>query len=159
MPSFALPARPMPPFRSALPLLACALLLTACGEPADTHPDKPVTQRRAAFNAILKQFEPMGIMLREKRYDADAFLQLAEKLEGAKDGPWRHFTPDSNYPPTKATDQVWRDPARFEAERQGFFQAQSRLLEAARSKDGEKVGPAYAALHDTCRSCHKTFKK
>ena len=103
--------------------LALPLLLTACGEPADTHPDKPVTQRRAAFNTILKAFEPMGMMLRDKRYDADAFLQSAEKLEATKEGPWRHFTADSNYPPTKATDKVWSEAAQFETERQGFLAA------------------------------------
>ncbi len=139
--------------------LALPLLLTACGEPADTHPDKPVTQRRAAFNTILKAFEPMGMMLRDNRYDADAFLQSAEKLEAAKEGPWRHFTADSNYRPTKATDKVWSDAARFETERQSFLAATGKLLEAARSKDEAKVRPAYEAVHDACRSCHKTFKK
>jgi len=150
---------PAPSLRSLLCLAALPLLLTACGEPADTHPDKPVTQRRAAFNTILKAFEPMGMMLRDKRYDADAFLQSAEKLEAAKEGPWRHFTADSNYPPTKATDKVWSDAAKFEEERQAFLAATGRLLEAARSKDEAKATAAYEATHNTCRSCHKTFKK
>ena len=145
--------------RDFLAATGATALLTACGEPADTHPDKPVTQRRAAFNTILKAFEPMGMMLRDKRYDADAFLQSAEKLEAAKEGPWRHFTADSNYPPTKATDKVWSEAAQFETERQGFLAATGKLLEAARSKDEAKVRPAYEAVHDACRSCHKTFKK
>ncbi len=82
-----------------------------------------------------------------------------EKLEAAKEGPWRHFTADSNYPPTKATDKVWSEAAQFETERQGFLAATGKLLEAARSKDEAKVRPAYEAVHDACRSCHKTFKK
>jgi len=149
--------------RSLLPALllglALPLVLTACGEPEDTHPGKPVTQRRAAFNTILKAFEPMGVMLREKHYEADNFLKLAEKLEGAKEGPWSHFLADSNYPPTKATDKVWSEPEKFEKDRQAFLAASGKLLEAARTKDEAKISQAYEALHNTCRSCHKTFKK
>jgi len=147
------------PHCKRLAFLLLPLALAACGEPVDDHPGKPVTQRRAAFNVILKAFEPMGIMLREKRYDADEFLKLSEKLEGAKEGPWSHFLPDSNYPPTKAKDAVWSEPEKFEQERQAFLGAAGKLLEAARSKDEGKATQAYEALHNTCRSCHKSFKK
>lgn len=139
--------------------LALPLLLAACGEAEDTRPGQPVAHRRAAFQQILKAFEPMGIMLRENRYNADEFLKRAEQLREAKEGPWAYFLPDTNYPPTKATDKVWSEGEKFEAGHQKFLAAQDQLLEAARSKEEAKVRPAYEALHDTCRSCHKDFKK
>lgn len=137
-----------------------ALLLTACGgEPADTRPGQPVSARRAAFKKILLAFEPMGIALREKQYNADRFIIQAGELDQVKDGPWRHFGPDTNYPPTHAKGAVWSDAARFSAERDAFLQAVDGLTQAAASRDQAKVASAYAAVHDSCRSCHQAFKE
>jgi len=142
-------------------LLLAALLpltLTACGEAPDNHPDKPVTQRRAAFQKILKAFEPMGVQMRKGPYDAKKFLEQAQALAAVKDGPWAHFGPDSNYPPTRAKAAVWSEAERFAQERQNFLQVVDRLAVAAESRDEKQVRPAYEAVHDSCRSCHKTFK-
>ena len=136
-----------------------ALLLTACGgEPADTRPGQPVSERRAAFKKILLAFEPMGIALRDKQYDADRFIAQASELAKVKDGPWRHFGPDTNYPPTHAKAAVWSDASRFAAARETFLQAVNGLTLAAASRDEAKVATAYEAVHDSCRSCHRTFK-
>ena len=137
-----------------------ALLLTACGgEPADTRPGQPVSERRAAFKKILLAFEPMGIALREKRYDADRFIAQAGELAKVKDGPWRHFGPDTNYPPTHAMAAVWSDASRFAAAREAFLLAVDSLTLAAASRDEAKIASAYAAVHDSCRSCHRAFKE
>lgn len=140
---------------AALPIL----LLTACGEPEDTRPGQPVAQRRAAFKEILKSFEPMGLQLRNQRYDAKQFSILANNLNKAKEGPWSHFIPDTNYPPTKARAAVWSEPEKFEASRQSFFKAADALVVAAGSQDVKQISVAYEALHDTCRNCHKSFKE
>ena len=66
--------------RSALLLaLVLPLTLAACGEPEDTHPGQPVAHRRAAFNQLVKAFEPMGVMLREKEYKPEEFRKLIER--------------------------------------------------------------------------------
>jgi len=145
-----------------LPLLIAALLplaLAGCGEPEDTRPGQPVKHRRAAFATILKAFEPMGKQLRDDRYEADKFLTHAKALAAAKDGPWQYFGADTNYPPTHATARVWSEPERFEADRQTFFKATDKLLQAAERRDEKEVKAAYEAVHDSCRSCHKAFKE
>lgn len=136
-----------------------ALTLAACGEAPDNHPDKPVTHRREAFQKILKAFEPMGMQLRKNQYDADKFLALAKQLDSLKEGPWRYFGPDTNYPPTHANDKPWSEPEKFDAARQRFLKATGQLLDAAESRDEKQVATAYEALHETCRDCHKGFKK
>lgn len=141
-----------------LAIIVFPLLVTACGEPEDTRPGQPVTQRRTAFKEILKSFEPMGVQLRNQRYDAKQFAVLANHLNKAKEGPWTHFGPNTNYPPTKAKAAVWSEPEKFEASRQSFLKAAESLVVAAESHDGKLVSVAYEAVHDTCRACHKYFK-
>jgi cytochrome c556 len=143
------------------PLLISALLavlLSACGETADTHPGQPVSERRAAFKKILLAFEPMGISLRDKQYRPDQFVALAAELSRLKEGPWRYFGADSNYPPTRAKASVWSEAGRFEKARQDFLQSADRLLVAAESGDENRVAIAYQAVYDSCRDCHKTFR-
>lgn len=144
--------------RIALLALCSATLLAACGEAEDTRPGQPVKTRQVAFKEMIKVFEPMGVMLREKRYDEEKFLRLATALIDKREAPWTHFGPDTNYPPTKATAKVWEEPARFEEERKRFFTATDALLTAAQSKDLKQIEPAYQTVYDSCKSCHSSFK-
>lgn len=134
------------------------LLLLGCGDPPDTHPGQPVTHRRAAFTQMLKPFEAMGVQLRKDQYNADQFLALSKQFAAAREVPWTYFGPDTNYPPTRATAKVWSEPEKFEAGREAFLKAGSALIAAAESRDEKMIRSAYAALHDTCRSCHKIYK-
>jgi cytochrome c556 len=140
-----------------LPLLLLAL--AACGEVEDTRPGQPVKQRQTAFKEIIKIFEPMGTMLRTKRYDADRFAMLATELVARRDGPWAHFGPDTDYPPTKAKAEVWSKAAEFEQERKAFMAATDDLKTAAQGKQLPQVEAAYKRAYETCQSCHKGFKE
>jgi cytochrome c556 len=138
--------------------LSLPVLLAACGEPADTRPGQPVTQRRLAFTKILKPFEAMGVRLRKDQYDAQVFVDLAKSLDAAKDAPWQFFGPETNYPPTHATAKVWSEPERYAAAREKFLVATAGMQIAAASRDEAKVRQAYEAVHESCRGCHKVFK-
>ena len=133
--------------------------LAGCGEVEDTRPGQPVKHRQVAFKEIVKAFEPMGVMLRKGRYDADKFLLLAQALLAKRDGPWSYFGADTNYPPTKATPEVWTQPEEFEKNKQAFIAATDALLAAAKNKDKAQVEKTYDALHETCKTCHKQFKE
>jgi cytochrome c556 len=140
-------------------LLLTVTLLSGCSEVEDTRPGQPVKQRQVAFKEIVKAFEPMGVMLRKERYDADKFLPLAEKLVAKRDAPWSHFGPDTNYPPTKATPEVWKQPEAFARDKQSFIAATDALLVAAQSKDKGQVEKTYDTVHEACKTCHKQFKE
>lgn len=141
-------------------LSLCALILAACSsEVPDTHPDQPVTKRKQAFKAMLRNVEPMGTMLRDKRYDPDAFARMANEFASLREQPWPHFGPDTNYPPTKALAAVWERPAEFEQRRQDFIAASDRLIAAAAARDEAQARSAYAAVQDSCKACHRDFRK
>ena len=141
-----------------LGLTACAVLLAGCGEVQDTRPGQPVAHRRAAFSEILRTFEPMGVMLRDDRYDPEKFNALAASFATKVEAPWLYFQPDTNYPPTKARAEVWSQAGRFTAARAAFLQAQRDLSTAAASGNEAKVRAAYRAVEDQCRKCHEVFK-
>ena len=146
--------------RFALPALLIPLALAACSGPVeDTRPGQPVKQRQDAFKAMLRSFEPMGTMLKDKRYDADAFARLADEFARLRDAPWQHFGADTNYPPTKAKPAVWEKPAEFEQRRQEFVSATDRLLAAAAARNEAEARTTYAAAQDSCKACHNDFRK
>jgi cytochrome c556 len=53
---------------------------------------------------------------------------------------------------------VWSEPEKFETSRQSFFKAAGALVVAAETREVKQITVAYEALHDTCRTCHKSFK-
>ena len=142
-----------------LVFLLIPALLAGCGEVEDTRPGQPVKHRQMAFKEILKAFEPMGVMLRNGRYDANKFLPLAETLHSKREGPWSYFGADTNYPPSKATGEVWKQPEAFEKNQQAFITATDALLAAAKNKDKAEVEKTYDAVHEACKTCHKQFKE
>lgn len=142
-------------------LLLCLplLLLAACGDVEDTRPGQPVKHRQEAFKAILRAFEPMGTMLKDKRYDADKFAALANELAARSDAPWPYFGADTNYPPSKSKPEVWQRGAEFEQAQKDFLGATAALVEAARHKDAQQVEAPYKKVYETCQSCHRTFRE
>lgn len=142
-------------------MLLSVLLLSACvAEPEDTRPGQPVAHRRAAFKSILKAFEPMGVMLRDNKYDARRFQMQADQLLGLRNGPWEYFAPDTLYPPSKSKPEVWSQAEKFATAKQAFLDATEKLgTVAASTTDATEVAKAYKAVEQTCRSCHDDFKK
>jgi len=140
--------------------LFMVLALAACNQQVeDTGPGQPVKHRQDAFKAMLRAFEPMGVMLRDKQYDAGKFAELSADLVARREAPWAYFTADTLYPPTKATTAVWERADEFEREREAFFAVTDALLAAAQTRELEQVGPAYDKVYDSCKSCHNDFKK
>lgn len=146
--------------RLLLPPILASLALAACGgKVEDTRPGQPVKHRQEAFKGFIRAFEPMGTMLRDDKYEQQAFAHLAQALVAQRDAPWSYFGPDTDYPPSKSTADVWKRPEAFEAARQRFIAATDTLASAAASGDKAAAKQAYDAVYDSCKACHRDFRK
>jgi cytochrome c556 len=144
---------------SLLLLGFAASFLAACGhEPPDIRPGQPVAHRRAAFKEILRYFEPMGVMLREDRYDPVKFKSMLTEVMVRRDAPWQYFQPDTLYPPSHAKPEVWSQQEKFVQAKQAFMDATDKLAAVAGTQDKTEAGRAYAAVMDSCKRCHDDFK-
>jgi cytochrome c556 len=140
-------------------LLLAGSLLTACGEPEDTRPGQPVKTRQAAFKDILRAYEPITKMVKDDNIDPEKFATLSATLMTKRDGPWSHFGPDTNYPPTKAKPEVWEKAAAFDEAKSEFMAATDAMHAAAQSGDKSQMVDAYGRVFQSCKSCHDSFRK
>jgi cytochrome c556 len=144
-----------------LATLACAALLAACGgEAPDTHPNQPVTKRRAVFKDMVRALEPLGQMARERQgYDAPYFDQQARELQRLSQLPWAYFTPDSNYPPTHAKPEVWQKADAFKQATEDYMGKVNHLVEVGGGGDLAAIKRAVADVQGSCKSCHDQFRQ
>lgn len=145
--------------RTLLALLFVGSLLTACGEPDDTRPGQPVKTRQEAFKAILRAYEPMTQMVKEGSIDPAKFAALSATFMTKRDGPWSHFGPDTNYPPTKAKPEVWQKVTEFDQAKGEFLAATDAMHAAAQSGDRAKIEDAYGRVFQSCKACHDSFRR
>lgn len=138
-----------------------AVTLAGCSaEPADTHPDQPVSKRREVFKSFTRNFEPIGQVARDRKpYQAAEFLAQAQALQKLADQPWALFPADSNYPPTRALSAVWDKPAEFAQASADYRQKVDALVAAAQGSDLDRIKAAVSQVEGSCRSCHDAFRK
>lgn len=156
-------ARPTRRAAVATAAAAAALLLTlgGCSREAakDTHPQQWVSQRQAVFKQFTRTLEPMGLVARDRQpYVAASFTASALELQRLATQPWVHFTPESNYPPTRAKPAVWQEPVRFEQAQDEFKTAVDQLVVAARAGDLAVIRQAVESVQGSCKSCHTDFR-
>lgn len=148
------------PLSSLLLAVSAVLMLTSCNsEPKDTHPDQPVTKRKAVFKQIMRTLEPMGMVVRNRQdYDRQEFLAGALELKQLASRPWIYFTPDSNYPPTRAKAEIWLKPAEFIQAQKKLEALTDQLAKAAESGNLEAIRPVVNEVEKSCQGCHRQFR-
>jgi cytochrome c556 len=140
--------------------VAASLTLTACsGEAKDTHPDQPVTKRRAILKQFTKTLEPMGLVARGRAtYNPREMNLNALELQKLSTQPWLLFTADSNYPPTRAKPAVWSQPTEFKAAQQDYQVKVGELVKASQRGDLDAVKASLNAVEKSCKTCHTQFR-
>ncbi len=137
-----------------------SLMLAACGEEAkDTHPDQPVTKRRAILKQFTKTLEPIGLVARGRQaYNPREINLAALALQKLSTQPWPLFTADSNYPPTRAKAAVWTQPDEFKSAQQDYEGKVGELVKAAQMGDLDAIKASVNSVEKSCKSCHTQFR-
>jgi cytochrome c556 len=143
-----------------LPLLASAILLSACSEHVKaTHPQQLVSKRQALFKQFTKTLEPMGLVARERQdYVKADFLASALALQELSSQPWAYFTADGNYPPTRAKPEVWSQADDFKKAQDAYLAEIDTLVQRAGSADLPAIRASVEAVQKSCKSCHDQFR-
>lgn len=143
-----------------IPLLACAVLLSACSDRVkDTHPEQLVSKRQALFKQFTKTLEPMGLVARERQdYVKADFLASALALQELSKQPWVYFTADGNYPPTRAKPEVWSKSGEFRQAQDSFLTSVNKLVDVSGSADLPAIRASVEAVQKNCKSCHDQFR-
>jgi cytochrome c556 len=143
-----------------IPLLACAVLLSACSDRVkDTHPEQLVSKRQALFKQFTKTLEPMGLVARERQdYVKADFLASALALQELSKQPWVYFTADGNYPPTRAKPEVWSKSGEFRQAQDLFLTSVNKLVDVSGSADLPAIRASVEAVQKNCKSCHDQFR-
>ena len=143
--------------RLLVPVLAC-VMLSACG---GVDPNSPLGQRKAIFKHMLNTSEELGGMLRGRlAFDGPRFSEGAVKLDALAHEPWKYFPQVKEADQTSATDEVWKNQARFQALARQLEAATGELVVASREQPYavSRLAPAVQKVEDTCSGCHKVFR-
>lgn len=143
-----------------IPLLAMAVLLSACSDRVkDTHPQQLVSKRQAIFKKFTKTLEPMGLVARERQdYMKADFMANALALQELATQPWAYFTADGNYPPTRAKPEVWSQAGEFKQAQDSFLANVNKLVDVSGSADLPAIRAGVEAVEKGCKSCHDQFR-
>jgi cytochrome c556 len=140
--------------------LSITFALAGCGGgEIDSHPGQPVKNRQAAFNKMLQAKDELGLVVRgRKDYKAQVFLDEARELQRLSREPWQYFTPDSNYPPSRAKPLVWDKSTNFADDRHDLDDSTARLVKAAEAADLKAINAAFEEVENDCAWCHKKYR-
>ncbi|GGY19341.1 c-type cytochrome [Paludibacterium paludis] len=136
-------------------MLAGLIALTAL--PALAAPGG--AERQQSFKKLLRSFEPMGLMVREREpYKKDEFIKHADALKKMAAEPFTLFAPNSIDAKSRSKPEIWTQPAKFAAEKDKFLKAVDELDATAKTGDLAQIKKSFGGVAQTCKSCHDAFR-
>ena len=135
-------------------LMATAVSLTACSNPADSD----VIARQDSMKSWGDAMGVMGDMAKAPNtFDAAVFKEQAAFLAEDASSPWSHF--ENQDATGNATEAVWSNADGFRAKSDNFEKATAELSAAAQTATSvDDVLPAFGQVGASCKSCHTEFR-
>lgn len=142
-------------------ILGISLLSTVNAEAV--KPEDVVKYRQAAYTVIGWNFKPIGAMVKgEAPFDAAAVARHAQYVELMSQALLEGFPKGSGPDAVKKTEakaEIWSKWDKFEADMKDFHQQAAKLTEVSKGGDEALIKAQFAKTYETCKSCHKEFKK
>ena len=135
----------------------------AIASAADSKPEDAVRYRQSVYTVIGWNFKPIGAMMKgEIPFDAAAVARHAQYVEmmskTAIEGFPKGSGPDA-VKNTEAKPEIWTDWNQFETKMTDFQQEAAKLVEVAKGGDQGAIKAQFGKTAETCKACHKEFRK
>lgn len=127
---------------------------------AQANPNQLIANRKGAMSLQAKYFGPvLGMSLGRAPYDAKIVQRNVDYLSVLNQLPWDDFQPHTaGNPNTRATEDIYKDPAKFKAAIDKIQGEVQKLATVVRGGgDQNAVKPAAQAVGRACNSCHESF--
>ena len=137
------------------------VMVAAVASAQFAKPDDAVKYRKSVMTLIATHFKRLGAMVQGKApYDPQVFAANAEVVKLMSTLPWEaSLMPGSDRGDTTLSPAVFQKEDAFRKTAASFEAAAATLAEAARSGDLEAVKAPFGTVAQTCKACHKPFRK
>ena len=127
--------------------------------PAETDVKGAIQYRQNYMNAIGGHTGAVR-RLKDGRFHAEGHLQMhTEALAKLTRDIALLFPEGTGTGKTDAKPEIWENRPDFEARAAESHQAAQALLEAVQSGDAGAIDASFGELTDTCKACHRPFRK
>ncbi|MBL8258685.1 MAG: cytochrome c [Candidatus Competibacteraceae bacterium] len=137
--------------------------ILATGYAAEGKPEDTVKYRQSLYNIIGWNFKPMGAMAKgEIPFDATAVArhaQYVEMMSKALPESFAQGTGPDAVKNTEAKPEIWTKTAEFDTKMKDFQREAAALNEVAKSGDEKAIKAQFGKTAETCKACHKAFRK
>lgn len=137
-------------------------LLTAASA-AGPKPEEAAEYRQSVYTIIGWNFKPIGAMVKgEIPFDAAAVARHAQYVELMSQATLEGFPKGSGPDAVKDTEakaEIWTKWDQFETAMKNFQQEAAKLAEVAKSGDEAAIKAQFGKTAETCKACHKEFRK
>ena len=124
-------------------------------------PDDAIQYRKAVMVLIGQHFKRMGAVVQGKMpYDQDTFAANAALVETLATLPWEAVTaPGSDKGDTTMSPAVFAKGDELKRTADEFEAAAAQLAQTAQGGDMDAIKGDFNTVAQSCKSCHKTFRK
>jgi len=146
-------------FAIAVTAMSVAAISTVTAEEKSPE-EAAIEYRQSSFKMIKHHFGPMGAMVKgEKEFNAEEFAKNAEAVVALSKFPINGFTAGSDMGETDAKSEIWANMDDFKKKMETFQVEAASLAEIAKSGDMAAIKPQFGKVGETCKACHKEYKK
>jgi len=142
------------PVLVSLMLFAGVSLAAQAAEPEDN-----IKYRKNSMKAIGAHMGAVNAILTGKVDFKGHLADHARALAALNKDVAGLFPKDSDFGETDAKDEVWKNTADFKKRAAAAKEKSEAFVKAVATNDAAKMKAAFGQLNDTCKACHKDYRK
>jgi cytochrome c556 len=143
-----------------LSLIMAGLLLQGPALAQFRSAENAIKYRQGAFAVMGAHFSRIAMMAQGiQPFDARSVTDNTEVVSNLARLPFSAFGPGTDHgAPHRASNEVWKDPARFKVAADRMVSEIGKLEAAAKSGNPDAIKLAAGSVGQSCKSCHDDFR-